>query len=156
MLVRFQPLAPKRGVKMKSNQIVEVLFPSGGRTYSYIGSGNLRVGQEIRNAPVNHYISGKPYTAPVRVVATHRVVDAEIGDRLAVTNGKVHTIRTGLKYLPGAKELQQDRQISINGKPTKLSNYMSNFFNARQRLIEGNQPKDSSQARNRLLGGDDE
>ena len=139
--------------KENRNQVVEVVFPSSNKTYSYIGSGNLRVGQQINNAPVNHYISKKPYTAPVQVVATHSVEGAEVGDKIGVTNGKVHTIGVGLKYLPGAREQQIDNEINIGGETMKVSDYMSTFQSQpRQRLLNQNTQNNLTQARNRLLG----
>lgn len=140
--------------KQNMNQVVEVEFPSGDKTYSYIGSGNLRVGQKINNAPVNHFKSGKAYTAPVTVVATHKIAGAEVGDKKAVTDGRVHSIRTGLKYLPGTKEQMQNREINIRGEKIKVSKYMSEFQSpAEQRLLSRNTRTDISQAEQRLLGG---
>jgi len=137
-----------------TKQVVEVEFPGGGKTYSYIGSGNLRVGQKINNAPVNHYRSGKPYTAPVTVVATHQVAGVEVGDTKGVSNGRVHSIPTGLKYLPGAREYQQDRTIDIRGEEMNVSEYMSEFSSdAAQRLLSRNTNVDTSRATQRLLGG---
>ena len=114
-------------ISKEANQVVEVEFPNGGKRYSYIGGGNLRTGQKVDKAPVHHVKSGKPYTAPVTVVATHNVVGAQVGDKIGVSNGKVKTIPTGLKYLPGAKEYQRDSEININGKKMPVSNYMSEF-----------------------------
>lgn len=113
------------GNAQDSNQVVEVQFPNGGKNYSYIGSGNLRTGQQVKNAPVNHYKSGKPYTAPVTVVATHNIAGAKIGDKLGVENGNVKSISTGLKYLPGAKE--GSNQIDINGEKMTVNDYMQPF-----------------------------
>lgn len=113
----------------QENQIVEVQFPNGGKNYSYVGSGNLRTGQEVPNAPVTHRISGKNYTVPkpVKVVATHKVVGAQVGDKKGVVGGSVTSIPTGLKYLPGAREQQQNRDIEIRGEKMKVSDYMSQF-----------------------------
>ena len=110
-----------------TNQVVEVEFPKGGKRYSYIGSGNLRAGQKVDKAPVNHAISGKPYTAPVTVVATHNIVGAQVGDKVGVTEGRVKSIPTGLKYLPGTKEYQRDSEINVKGKKMQVSDYMSEF-----------------------------
>lgn len=134
-----------------TNQVVEVVFPSGGKTYSYIGNGNLRVGQKISNAPVNHYKTGTPYTAPVEVVATHDVVGAEVGKNIGVSNGMVHTIPKPLKYLAGAREQQRNPLIDIGGRDMTVSQYMSPF-EGRDRLLSYNTNKDTSMARNRLLG----
>lgn len=137
-----------------SNQVVEVQFPGGGKTYSYVGSGNLRVGQEVKNAPVTHYISGKNYTAPVKIVATHNVVGANVGDKMGVSDGKVHTIRTGLKYLPGAREQIQNRTINIAGEKMNVSDYMSSFEQkVSNRFSERLPTKDTKLATARLLGG---
>lgn len=110
-----------------TNQVVEVQFPDGGKSYSYIGSGNLRTGQQVPNAPFTHYISGKNCINKrgVRIVATHNIVGANIGDRLGVGGGTVKTIPTGLKYLPGAKEAEQNRQIL--GQKMTVSDYMKDF-----------------------------
>lgn len=141
--------------KEDEKQVVEVVFPGGGKTYSYIGDGNLRTGQEIRNAPVNHYKSGTPYTAPVTVVATHNVVGANVGDHIGVSNGQVHSIRTGLKYLPSNKAFNEDRSIpDIDGNPSTLE-YMSPFSEtARQRLMffkNTNSDFEKQTARDQLL-----
>lgn len=137
----------------KSNQVVEVVFPGGKKTYSYIGSGNLRTGQHIDNAPVNHYMSGKPYTAPVTVVATHNVVGAKVGDNIGVSNNQVHSIRTGLKYLPGAKEYNEDRSIDVMKNTPKVSEYMSEFEIGRNRILNSiSKNKDMAAAKARLLG----
>ena len=133
------------------NQVVEVVFPNGGKTYSYIGSGNLRTGKKIDHAPVNHHKSGKPYTAPVTVVATHNIVGAEVGDKFGVSNGKIHSIRTGLKYLPGTKEYNSDRQIDVISGSPKVSEYMSEFETSRNRLLNSVSVNDNATARNRLL-----
>ena len=97
----------RKDMAKDTNQVVEVVFPSGGKNYSYIGNGNLRVGQKISNAPVNHYKTGTPYTAPVEVVATHEVVGAEVGKNIGVSNGMVHTIPKPLKYLAGARTTKE-------------------------------------------------
>ena len=142
-------------MEAKSNQVVEVKFPSGEKTYSYIGNGNLRVGQQIGNAPVNHHISGKAYTSPVKVVATHQLVGAEVGDKKGITNGKVHSIGTGLKYLPGTREQQQNRQIDIGGEKVSVSDYMSNYQSASEKRIISRGSSfnaDTTKAEQRLLG----
>ena len=140
--------------KKDANQVVEVQFPGGGKTYSYVGSGNLRVGQEVKNAPVTHYISGKNYTAPVKIVATHNVVGAEVGDKIGVSNGSVKTIPTGLKYLPGTREQMRNDDVSINGVSTKVNDYMSQFQQEAYNRISSRAPSvDTSIARARLLGG---
>lgn len=112
-----------------TNQVVEVQFPDGGKNYSYIGSGNLRTGQTVPNAPFTHYISGKNCTNKkgVKVVATHNLAGAQVGDKLGVGGGKVKTISTGLKYLPGAKEAEQNRQIDLRGQKMSVSDYMKDF-----------------------------
>ena len=117
------------GEEQNTNQVVEVKFPDGKKNYSYIGSGNLRTGQEVRNAPVTHYRSGKNYVVktPVKVVATHKLVGANVGDKVGVSNGKVKTIPVGLKYLPGAKEQNEDREIEIKKEKMKVSDYMKDF-----------------------------
>lgn len=129
---KMQKLDPM-GYSQQSNQVVEVQFPNGGKNYSYIGGGNLRTGQEIKNAPVTHPLSGKNYTVPkgVKVVATHNVVGAQVGDKKGVVNGSVTSIPVGLKYLPGAREQQQDREIDIKGEKMKVSDYMSQFKNVK-------------------------
>lgn len=111
------------------NQVVEVQFPEGKKNYSYIGSGNLRTGQSVPNAPVTHYISGKNYVCkkPVKVVATHSVQGAQVGDKIGVFNGSVKKIPVGLKYLPGAKEQEQNRKIKIKDKKMTVYDYMKNF-----------------------------
>lgn len=138
-----------------TKQVVEVVFPSGGKTYSYIGSGDLRVGQEISNAPVNHYRTNTPYSAPVKVVATHNVYGVNVGDRVGVSNGVVHSIPKPLKYLPGNKALTLDRTIDINGRETTTQDYMQPYKPdmARERLVSAfNTKKDNTIARNQLLG----
>lgn len=119
----------KRNDFNDTTQVVEVQFPEGKKNYSYIGSGNLRKGQEVKNAPVTHYISGKDYVCrePVKVVATHSIVGAQIGDKKGVRNGSVTTIPTGLKFLPSVKEQQQDREVDLSGQKMKVSNYMAKF-----------------------------
>lgn len=118
-----------QAAQQNTNQVVEVQFPDGKKNYSYIGSGSLRKGQEIPNAPVTNKYSGKNYVVPkpVKVVATHNIVNAQVGDKKGVTGGKVHSIPTGLKYLPGAKEQQQNREIDIRGEKMKVADYMSQF-----------------------------
>lgn len=87
------------------------------------------------------------------MVATHSVEGAEVGDKIGVTNGKVHTIGVGLKYLPGAREQQIDNEINIGGETMKVSDYMSTFQSQpRQRLLSQNTQNNLTQARNRLLG----
>lgn len=132
----MQKLTTMRELPQKdTNQVVEVEFQSGGKRYSYLGSGNLRTGQQINKAPVNHYISNKPYTAPVKVVATHNVYGAQVGEKLGVTNGNVHKIPTGLKYLPGTKELNEDRQVDIAGQKMSASDYMSRFDRSKMQKL---------------------
>ena len=134
-------------------QVVEVEFPSGGKTYSYIGDGNLRVGQKIPNAPVNHYKTNTPYTAPVTVVATHEVYGAEVGDRIGVSNGVVHSIPKPLKYLAGVRQQQRDPEINIGGEEMTVSQYMSQFESPRDRLLSSyGTAVDNTMARNQLLG----
>ena len=140
----------EKNMAKDTNQVVEVVFPSGGKTYSYIGSGNLRVGQKISNAPVNHYKTGTPYTAPVTVVATHEVVGAEVGKKIGVSGGQVHSISKPLKYLPGTRQQQQNSVIDVGGKEMTVSQYLSPF-EARDRLLSYNGTKDTSTARNQLL-----
>ena len=119
-----------------TNQVVEVKFPGGGKNYSYVGSGNLRTGQEVTHAPVTHHKSGKNYTVPkpVRVVATHRIAGAQVGDQVGVSNGRVKRIPTGLKYLPGVKDQQLNRDINIRGKKMRVSDYMKSFGGGMQKL----------------------
>ena len=138
-----------------AKQVVEVVYKNGTKTYSYIGSGNLRAGQQVSNAPVNHYISGKAYTTPVTVVATHNIEGVNVGDKVGVSNGQVHSIPTGLKFLPGNRELQQDRPVDISGQEMSTSEYMEPFLNrspAEQRLLAKNITIDNSKAQTRLLG----
>lgn len=136
-----------------TEQVVEVVFPGSNKTYSYIGSGNLRAGQHIDNAPVNHYLSGKSYTAPVDVVATHNVYGAKVGDKVGVSNGVVHSIPKPLKALPGNKELQLNKTLDIGGEKIKSADYMDKFIKQRQRLLGGNQNTTNIDlARQRLLG----
>lgn len=137
-----------------TEQVVEVVFPGSNKTYSYIGSGNLRAGQHIENVPVNHYKSGKSYTAPVDVVATHNVYGVKVGDKVGVSNGVVHSIPKPLKALPGNKELQLSKTLDIGGEKIKSSDYMDKFMKQRQRLLGGNQNTTNIDlARQRLLGG---
>lgn len=111
-----------------SNQVVEVQFPSGGKNYSYIGSGNLRAGQTVREAPVTHPVSKRDYVAKnVKVVATHNVAGAKAGDKVGVTNGTVHSIPTGLKVLPGAKDYGRDSTFDVGGSKMTANEYMSHF-----------------------------
>lgn len=121
---------------INTNQVVEVQFPSGGKNYSYIGSGNLRTGQNIKDAPVTHPKSGKNYIAHnVKVVATHNVAGAEVGDKVGVSNGNIKTIPTGLKYLPGNREYNQNRDIDIKGKKMTVNDYMDNFSGNRMQKL---------------------
>lgn len=150
------PITMWRKFMKNEQQVVEVVFPNGKKTYSYIGDGNLRTGQHIDNAPVNHYKTGTPYTAPVTVVATHNVFGAEVGDHIGVSGGQVHSIKTGLKFLPSNKAFNEDRNIpEIKGDPSTLE-YMSPFSEtARQRLMnfkDTNSDFNKQTARNQLLG----
>ncbi len=137
MVENMQKLNAMGQLPVQDNQVVEVQFPNGKKNYSYVGSGNLRTGQEIKNAPVTHHISGKNYTVPkpVRVVATHRIAGAQVGDKKGVVNGNVSVIPVGLKYLPGAREQQQDREINIRGEKIKVSDYMSQFKNGKMQKL---------------------
>lgn len=111
------------------NQVVEVQFPDNSKRYSYIGSGNLRKGQEVPNAPFTHYRAKKDLVCkkPVKVVATHNIQGAQVGDKVGVSNGKVKRIPVGLKYLPGAKEQEQNKEIKIKDKKMTVYDYMKNF-----------------------------
>lgn len=135
-----------------TRQVVEVVFPGSNKTYSYVGGGNLRVGQTINNAPVNHYKTGTPYTAPVEIVATHNLYGVNVGDKIGVSNGMVHSIPKPLKYLPSNKDVLQDREIDIDGKETTTYKYMQPF-DSRERLLNyKTQNSNKSTARKRLLG----
>lgn len=135
-----------------TEQIVEVVFPGGGKKYSYLGDGNLRTGQQINNAPVNHAKSGKPYTAPVVVVGTHNIYGVKVGDRVGVSDGVVTSIPKPLKFLPGNRVLGLDRTANIGGQEIQPKQYMKPFMAQRQRLLDYNVPTDTTEARNRLLG----
>lgn len=134
-------------------QVVEVVYGDGlksSKTYSYVGNGNLRTGQHIANAPVNHYKTGTPFSAPVTVVATHRVEGVKVGDFIGVTGNSVHTIGKPLKYLPSNKALKNDDYVAqLGGEQTQA--YMQQF-NPREQLLSGRAVTDTTQARNQLLG----
>lgn len=136
-------------------QVVEVRYGdnlTNGKTYSYVGGGNLRSGQVINNAPVTHPQSGKNYTTKATVVATHSVYGAEVGENIGVQNGMVTTIPKPLKYLPGDKELLQDREIEgLDG--TTASEYISQFngASAQDRLGRFIGTPDTNTAKMRLI-----
>lgn len=111
-----------------NSQVVEVRYGDNiqGKTYSYVGGGNLRTGQVINNAPVTHPGSGKNYTTKAVVVATHNVAGAQVGDTVGVENGRVRSIPKPLKYLAGDKELLQDREIE-GMEGTTTSQYIGQF-----------------------------
>lgn len=136
----------------EKKQVVEVVFPGSNKTYSYVGSGGLRVGQTIQNAPVNHYISGKPYTAPVEVVATHNLYGVNVGDHIGVTNGRVHSIPKPLKYLPSNKDVLQDREVDIDGREMTTDQYMQPFESKNRLLNYKTQKSNNLVAKQRLLG----
>ena len=145
----------KVGQDTGNRQIVEVRYGDNtatGKTYSYLGGGNLRSGQVVNNAPVTHPQSGKNYTTKAIVVATHSVYGAQVGDNTGVQNGVVTTIPKPLKYLPGDKELLQDREVSELGGKT-AGEYMSQFNGAtmQDRLGRFIGKSDTSSAKARLI-----
>lgn len=126
---------PAQGASGMS-QVVEVKYPNskpGAKTYSYIGSGNLRKDQQV-DAPVTNKYSGKNHTVPrSTIVATHKIAGAQVGDNVGVTGNKVHSIPTGLKYLAGNAETQRNDTINIRGEKTTVGDYMSQFNNKMQK-----------------------
>ena len=115
-----------------TNQVVEVRYgdKNNGKTYSYVGSGNLRAGQVVNNAPVTHPVSGKNYVTKAVVVATHNVYGANVGDMKGVQNGMVTSIPKPLKYLVGDKELLQNRELTAFDDGTTANEYLSQYTNA--------------------------
>lgn len=145
----------RKKVDNGNSQVVEVRYGDGlqntGKTYSYVGSGNLRAGQVINNAPVTHPESGKNYTTKAVVVATHDVYGANVGDTVGVENGKVTAIPKPLKYLAGDKELLQNREIA-GMEGTTTSQYIGQFTgqSAQDRLGRYIKTVDNTEARTRL------
>lgn len=144
----------RKKVDNNSSQVVEVRYGDGldgGKTYSYVGGGNLRAGQVINNAPVTHPATGKNYTTKAVVVATHEVYGANVGDTVGVQNGRVTSIPKPLKYLAGDRELLQNREIA-GMEGTTTSQYIGQFNNesAQDRLGRYIKTSDNTEASRRL------
>lgn len=123
-----------------------------GKQYVYWGNNNLRTGQNVV-APVTNKWTGRTYNTMFTIMRTSG------GDSTMASNEaqRLSQRGIGIKSIVGTDTLKLPGGQNYDSKKAWREDSASRYdMKIRERLLGSFLPKDSSQARNRLLGGDDE
>lgn len=123
-----------------------------GKQYVYWGNNNLRTGQNVV-APVTNKWSGRTYNTMFTIMRTSG------GDSPMASSESQRLSQKGIgiKSIVGTDTLQLPGGQNYETKKAWKKDSANRYdMKIRERLLGSFLPQNSSQARNRLLGGDDE
>lgn len=122
-----------------------------GKQYVYWGNNNLRTGQNVV-APVTNKWSGRTYNTMFTIMRTS-------GADTPMANNEAQRLSQrgiGIKSIVGTDTLKLPGGQNYDSKKAWKEDSANRYdMKIRERLLGSFLPKYSSQARNRLLGGDD-